>query len=133
MTDHKASRGLEMSEQGRAGLPLVTAYGQGGFVIGNRRIDGALLLMPDHAHALEAASMADLSPAMLDPLFKADPSIDVLLVGTGEKMIPMPANLREMLQSHSFVPDLMDSGACARTFNILLLEDRRVAALLFPV
>lgn len=133
MTDHKAASGLMMSEQGRADMPLVTAYGKDGFVIGGRRIAGALILLADRVHPLDVSDMAEMTSAMLDPLFSRISEIDVLLVGTGEKMIPLSRDLRAMFDAHALSPDLMDSGACIRTFNILLLEDRRVAALLLPV
>lgn len=133
MTDHKTEAGLMMSEQESAHLPLVKAYGKNGFLIGKTRIADALILLPDAVHPLPVSALPGITSAMLSPLWARISDIDVLLIGTGEKMVPLPPDVQALFAGHSLSPELMDSGACVRTFNILLLEDRRVAALLFPV
>ena len=43
-----------------------------------------------------------------------------------------PAGVRESLAEAGISADPMDTGAAARTYNVLLLESRRVAAALLP-
>jgi len=63
----------------------------------------------------------------------ADPAIELLLVGCGSKTVFIPENLRAELKSSDIVVETMDTGAACRTFNVLISEDRRVAAALVPV
>ena len=49
-------------------------------------------------------------------------------------MVPVAASLRAWLKSGGIALEAMDTGAACRTYNVLLAEDRRVAAaLLTPV
>ncbi|TAN00807.1 MAG: hypothetical protein EPN45_13795, partial [Rhizobiaceae bacterium] len=56
-----------------------------------------------------------------------------LLVGTGSELKPLPRELREALKLAGVFADPMNTGAAVRTFNVLLAEDRAVAAALIAV
>lgn len=125
--------GLTMNEQRRKDVPLISAYGKGGFTINGRDIAGIVMILPHDVIALPVAELAQLTSSMLEPLFELSPAAEIVLIGTGQKMAPLPANLKAVFSHQGYMPDIMDSGAAARTFNILQLEDRRVVALLQPV
>ena len=57
----------------------------------------------------------------------------VLLIGCGRKIRPLPESLRAALRAEGMVLEPMDSGAACRTYNILMSEDRQVAAALIAV
>lgn len=44
----------------------------------------------------------------------------------------IPGDLRTALRNAGIVPEPMDTGAACRTYNVLLAEDRRIAAALLP-
>ena len=133
MTDGIQSGGVFMEQQGADGLLLVQSYGNGGFRIGGRRIDGSVLLVGDSVYSVEAQSTVDLKETDFDKLLSADEKPEILFVGTGSTMQQLPKNIRHFLQTADFMPELMDTGAAARTLNVLRMEDRRVAALLLQV
>ena len=56
--------------------------------------------------------------------------IRLLLVGTGIDVVFLPEPLRRMLREAGIGVDVMQTGAAARTYNILLDEGRQVAAAL---
>ena len=56
--------------------------------------------------------------------------IDLLLVGTGRTTVLASAEFRRALRERGIASECMDSGAAARTFNVLANEGRRVAAAL---
>ena len=56
-----------------------------------------------------------------------------LLIGTGRNIVPLPEPLVWRLRDPGMRIDVMQTGAAARTFNILLAENRRVAAALIAV
>ena len=47
-------------------------------------------------------------------------------------MAPVAPALRAALKAHGIAVEAMDTGAACRTYNLLLAEDRRVAAALLP-
>jgi uncharacterized protein len=59
--------------------------------------------------------------------------IEFLLLGTGIDMRPIPADLKAALKAAGISSDSMNTGAAVRTFNIMLLESRAVAAALIAV
>ncbi len=48
-------------------------------------------------------------------------------------MLPLPRAAREALEAAGLFPDLMSTGAAVRTYNVLLSEERAVAAALVAV
>ena len=60
----------------------------------------------------------------------AAPAIEILLLGCGAAFGQPTAELRAALRAHGIVTEAMDTRAACRTFNVLLAEDRRVAAAL---
>jgi uncharacterized protein len=59
--------------------------------------------------------------------------VDVLLVGTGDRMTPLPAPLRTAAAAAGLGMEPMATPSACRTYNVLLAEGRRVAAALLPV
>jgi uncharacterized protein len=51
----------------------------------------------------------------------------------GHEIHPIPKTLREALQERNVVAEPMSTGAAVRTYNVLLAEERRVAAALLAV
>ncbi|GER07112.1 membrane protein [Iodidimonas muriae] len=124
---------MEIREISGAGKPFIEAYGPGRFTIGDRVINGALLVLPDRWVPLDVAGFDHLDEDILTAIKPLMDGLDILLIGTGASMALVPGYVREWaLEAHMSI-DPMDSGAAARTFNVLLSEERRVAALLFPV
>ena len=71
-----------------------------------------------------------LSAADLEPLFALQP--EVVLLGTGAKQIFPASDVRQAFAARRIGLEVMDLGAACRTYNILVQEERRVAAALFP-
>ncbi len=69
----------------------------------------------------------------LSPVLTADPAVEILLIGCGPRLVPVPGDLRSALRARGIGCDAMDTGAACRTFNILLAESRRVAAALIAL
>ncbi len=61
------------------------------------------------------------------------PHLDIVLVGCGEQMQFLSQEIRHAFAARGVGIDPMDTGAACRTFNILAIEERRVAAALVAV
>lgn len=109
---------------------VIESYGATGFRVSGAAYDGPILVLPGATQAWPVASMRDVSVASLRAVVEA--GVQILLLGCGRQMQPVPPALRQELRGHGVVIDTMDTGAACRTYNVLLAEDRRVAAALLP-
>ncbi len=112
----------------RPGLQLVERYGPAGFRIAGVVHTGPVLVFPDRT--VDWAP-AEISEAGLAPVVAAG-GVELLLIGLGRRMYPIAAELRLALRAQGIAVEAMDTGAACRTYNVLLAEDRRVAAALLP-
>jgi uncharacterized protein len=115
------------------GRAPIEAYGNGGFRFADMSHRGSILALPSGIEAWPVASAAEIDRASLKRFFDEADAIDILLVGTGDDMIPLPGNVRAALESAGLYPDPMSTGAAVRTYNVLLSEERQVAAALVAV
>ena len=126
-----------MSEPGGGYVPgrhLIEAYGAGGFRFAGMSHRGSILATPAGVRAVAALSLAEVDAQTLQPLFEdmaAQPRwIEFLVIGTGEKFVPIGAALRDRLRGAGLRFEGMATGPATRVYNVMLGEDRRVAALL---
>ncbi|KAI9513243.1 DUF498-domain-containing protein [Russula earlei] len=61
------------------------------------------------------------------------PKPEILLIGTGRSVNPLPAILRQYINKLGMQVDVMDSWNACTTYNLLSEEGRRVAAALLPL
>ena len=114
------------------GRQTIDAYGNGGFRIAGQRWTGSVIVFPHRTLAWSAASFEDVDPDRLDPVVQ-EGGVQVLLLGCGRRAQFPDKYLREKLREQGVVVEPMDTGAAARTFNVLLAEERAVAAALLAV
>jgi uncharacterized protein len=115
---------------GRAPLE---AYGNGGFRFADMSHRGSLLCLPSGIYGWEPADPQRLAPGDFERLIAEADAIEVLIVGMGMELRRIPEPLREAFRSVRISADPMSTGAAVRTYNVLLAEDRAVAAALIAV
>lgn len=113
-----------------AGRQLVNSYGEGRFRVSGQLFNGSVLILPDQTVSWPISDISKLTENDLDIVMRREPAIDILLIGCGPGMAFIPDDIRSNLRRRGTVIDAMNTGAAARTYNILLLEERRVAAAL---
>lgn len=129
MTD----RGIIIREAHFPGRAPLDAYGNGGFRFADMSHRGSLLCLPSGIHGWEPGDVAKLGEADFSLILAEADDIDILLVGTGTELRPLPPALRQRFREASISADPMSTGAAVRTYNVLLAEDRAVAAALVAV
>lgn len=127
------SAGLEIREAHYPGRAPVDAYGNGGFRFADMSHRGSILCLPSGIYGWEPADPAALIAGDFDKMLAEADDVEILLVGTGTDLRPLPRALREALRERRISADPMSTGAAVRTFNVLLAEDRAVAAALIAV
>ena len=127
---------MKMTELEFAGQrPPIDAYAPTGFRVAGRFFEGPMLLGPGGASPWVGAP---LTAAAAEPLKTLRGEIDLLLLGLGAELIEVPQDFRAALAPleadlKGFGIDFMATPAACRTYNVLLSEERRVAAALLTV
>jgi uncharacterized protein len=115
------------------GKHRIESYGGGGFRFADMSHKGSILALPSGIYAFAPATAADLSVLNLAQLFAETAAIELVIIGTGPDQAGLPEPLRRYLADHHIRFETMATGAAARTYNVLLAENRRVAAVLLAV
>jgi uncharacterized protein len=116
------------------GKQLIQSYGDNGFRISGTRHEGSVWILPDQTLTWPVSAIAGVDPATLKELIALSAQhVRILLIGTGKSMLPMPIAWRAMARDADVALDAMDTGAACRTYNVLLTEERSVAAALIAV
>jgi uncharacterized protein len=115
------------------GRHLIDAYGAGGFRFADMSHRGSILALPSGVHAWGAATAPGLTAQDFAPVLAESDAIELLLIGTGPDIAAVGEPVRAPLREAGIRIDVMPTGAAARTYNILLAENRRVAAALIAV
>ena len=116
-----------------SGRQIIQGYGDGGFRISGTRHAGSVLIFPGRTLAWPVASVGDVTADLLALAAQSESPVEILLLGTGKIMELISPNLRHQFRERGIVIDVMDTGAACRTYNVLLSEDRRVAAALIAI
>ena len=111
----------------------IDAYGNGGFRFADMSHRGSILCLPSGIYAWEVSGAAEFTARSFARVFAEGAAVNTLLIGTGRTLIWPDRTLRLAFGEHAVVPEFMDTGAAARTYNILLAERRPVAAALIAV
>ena len=125
-----------MAEPGEGFYPQQTAieaYGNGGFRFAGMSHKGSLLCLPTGMQAWEVASANGLTLQSLAPVLAAADQIDVLFIGLGSDIVPIDPAIRVALRERQVIVEAIGTGGAVRTYNVLLAEQRSVAAALIAV
>jgi uncharacterized protein len=115
------------------GRHLIDSYGAGGFRFADMSHRGSILVLPSGVHAWAVRGPQDLTPAAFDRVLAEGPALQFLLVGTGREIVMLRDDTRRMLREAGISVDVMQTGAAARTYNIMAAEHRPVGAALIAV
>jgi uncharacterized protein len=115
------------------GRHQLDAFGAGGFRFAGMSHRGSILATPAGIRQWPVTRYGEITMERLQPVLDEAADIDFLLIGTGHDIAFLPADWREHFRGHAITLEGMATGAAARTYNVLVGEDRRVAAALIAV
>ena len=103
-----------------------------GIPIKDRLYTGPLLLTASRLETGWPVTRAEeLEEAHLEPLFALEP--EIALIGTGRKQVFLSPELMMAFYRRNIGVEVMSTDAACRTFNVLVSEERRVAAAMMPL
>lgn len=109
---------------------IIQSYSLQGFRISNKDYTGAVLIAGGQVHLLDATSPHELGYEHFKPLKGL--LVTYLIIGCGPKAMMPPLTMLRELKDMGIVAEAMSTSAGCRTYNVLLAEQRPVAALLLP-
>jgi uncharacterized protein len=112
---------------------LIDAHGGGGFRFGGLSHRGSLLCLPDGIWAWPVGEPEQVTEESLALVFARLADLDFFVFGSGAKPWVMPAALRQRFRDAHVSADAMTTGPAMRTYNVMLMEGRRVGAALIAV
>ena len=119
---------MKLHVSGPGSRNAITGYGEGYVMVNGQRYESSLIVLPDRVVAWDATGFDALSPEHF--LSLKDLRAEILLLGTGPKQrFPHP-RLTAPLAEAGIGLEVMDLKAACRTYNILVAEERKVAAAL---
>ena len=115
--------------------PPIDGYAPGGFRVRGQFFEGPLMIGAQGviSWAVSAGAMLDAAAAEAALSGPVGDGLDLLVLGCGAVMTPPPRAFRDVLEQRGIGLEFMASPTACRTYNVLLSEDRRVAAALLPV
>jgi uncharacterized protein len=111
----------------------IDAYGNGGFRFAGMSHRGSLLLLPSGIYAWAPTAPEELTLGAFAQVLAELAPPGFVLLGTGRVQLFPKLEVRRAFLEARIGLEPMDTGAAARTFNILLAEQRPVAAALLAV
>lgn len=126
-------KGIELRAAYFPGRAPIDAYGNAGFRFADMSHIGSILCLPSGIHGWAPKDQAALCLDDIERILAEAGDIEVLLFGMGNDLRPIPKPLKEALRGRRIASDPMSTGAAVRTYNVLLAEERRVAAALIAV
>ena len=119
---------MKLHASAPSALNTFTAYGEGHVMVNGQRHESNLIVLPDQLLTWNAESFDALKEEDFEVLLEL--KLEILLLGTGPKQrFPHP-RLTRTLAARRIGVEAMDLQAACRTYNILMAEERRVAAAL---
>ncbi len=115
-----------MTRQQFPGRRPVDGYGPGFFRIGGQVHHGPVMVLPSGVTGWTEHDSTERIRGQRD-------DVDLLIVGTGAEMEPLPPGFRKELTDCGIEVEAMPTPSACRTFNVLLAEGRCVAVALLPV
>ena len=123
---------MKLSLDNAAAGNLISTYGPGHVVVNEERIQTSVIVTPGRIlQDWAPETVAALAPEHFDALMELDP--DIVVLGSGARQRFPGQELYAALSRHGIGLEVMDTGAACRTYNVLVAEDRRVAAALLMI
>jgi uncharacterized protein len=112
---------------------LIDAHGGGGFRFAGMSHRGSLLSLPDGIWAWPVTASAQLTDDLFALVFARADAMDFFILGTGDAPWIVPGALRARFRDARISVDAMTTSPAVRTYNVLLMEGRRVGAGLIAI
>ena len=118
---------MPLTEDSSAATHQIHAFSPGKITINGTIFTHSLIISPDRLiEPWRPASIDALTDQDLMPFLEL--GADIILLGTGEKSVILPAQKLRILSKAQYHAECMNTAAACRTYTALAAEGRKVAA-----
>ncbi len=126
---------MDITPTFKEGVNHITGYDDNLIIVNNNeRIETPLLIGEHNIIKLkEKANLNEfcsLPKSTIDLIITQKQSFEILLISTGDKHLPLAQDTKKQLIENNINFEIMNKGACCRTYNVLVSEDRKVVAVM---
>ncbi len=122
---------MELTRQHPGEKVYVRAVSAAGITVAEETYASPVILSPDSVEAdWQVGSVEDVSEDALQAVLGLRP--ELVIIGTGASQRFLEPELMMLFHRNGVGIEVMDTRAACRTFNILVMEERRVVAALIP-
>ena len=119
---------MKLHASGPSGVNTITGYGEGYVMVNGERRSSSVVVLPDRVENWQAVGFDSLTSD--DFVYLKQLGAEIVLLGTGQRQrFPHPRLTAELARAGIGL-EVMDLQAACRTYNILVAEERKVAAAL---
>ncbi|BCJ91064.1 membrane protein [Terrihabitans soli] len=115
------------------GRTPLDAYGNGGFRFADMSHRGSILCLPSGVWSWAPNEASEITLKSFEKAIEEAAEIEIFLIGTGDLHVHLDPRLRQALKDAGLRVDVMATGPAARTYNVLIGDQRKVAAALIAV
>jgi uncharacterized protein len=120
---------MRFAQEPSSGFNVIRAYGGGELRVNDATYRGAVILTASTVLSEPSIqNLDDLIGVDISRVLALEP--ELVLLGTGVRQIFPDASFGAQFLRTGIGFEVMDTGAACRTFNVLVAEQRRVAAML---
>ena len=119
---------MKLHASSPSALNTFSGYGEGFVLVNGQRFEANLIVMPERIVRWNVADFDALTET--DFQIFLEMNLEILLLGTGPRQRFAHPRLTQALAAKHIGVEAMDLRAACRTYNILMAEERRVAAAL---
>jgi uncharacterized protein len=112
---------------------VINSHGDGGFRFAGMSHRGSLLCLPDGIWPWPVTRAEELTEDALALVLARVGTLDFFILGTGAVHWNAPPALSARFREAHMSLDTMTTGPAVRTYNVMLMESRRVGAGLIAV
>ena len=108
----------------------ITAYTTGSVTVSGKIFNSSLVVSAETLmEDWRPAGVADIRVSDLELVLALQP--ELVLLGTGPRLVFPGNEITHFFHSRGIGIEVMDTAAACRAYNIMIADDRRVAAVLF--
>lgn len=123
---------MKFSQELGSRTNTIRAYDTGRVQINERVITTSLIVSPDQLDPeWQPERFDDLEIGHFMPILDWEP--EIVLIGTGRTQRFPSVEIRRLFAERGIGMEAMDTAAACRTYNVIVLEGRRVAAALLMI
>ncbi|XP_030062143.1 NADH dehydrogenase [ubiquinone] 1 alpha subcomplex assembly factor 3 isoform X2 [Microcaecilia unicolor] len=123
---------VNLLEKDSFGMIYIDGYTTQGFTINGNRVVGPCAIIPRTILQWNVGSYKDITQESLSLYYMLEPRIEILVLGTGEKVQRLDPNLLRFMRQKGIAVEVQDTPNACATFNFLISERRITAAGLIP-